>query len=164
MREVGIIGRQTSANAITTTLSFSVPLDAEGRHGISFGAGWPSLLLFFAYRIFFESHGGRTLGRLITGVRLEGKDRPDADRKQLLRRYLAAYGANMAPLAAADAWALFETRYSLLGHLGPVGFLGLYAALSLPAIVAGLLAVIAMIRRRPTFYDRFAETDVVETR
>ena len=127
--------------------SYSVPLDAHGRAIKPFDLGWLFLPLFAAYRILAESRSGRTLGRRMLAIRLVDADGAAAKAPQLFRRYVAF-------LAPAVPLAVLTNRW----------FPGAKLA-GLACVVAfALWAAIAIVRRRPPFYDKFANTRVIRAR
>jgi len=143
--------KENTAGAVTVTMqkwrSFSVPLDAQGRAVKPLDLGWLFIPLFAAYRIIGESRSGKTLGRWILGIQLVDANGSAASALQLFRRYIAF-------LAPAVPLAVLTNRW----------FPGAKLA-GLACIVAfALWAAIAIVRRHPPFYDKFANTRVIRAR
>jgi hypothetical protein len=157
------IGRVTMNGAVRTSVAVSFSLDAEGRYSRVFDLTLLFVPLFMVYRGFFENRGGRTLGRLIAGTKVVGFQAADAEAGWLLLRYLTFF-APLTPIVAYIAWIVIEPPFAPIAVLGPTGFFVLGIAVTAPFVVFALWAAIAVVQRKDTFYDRFAETRVIRTR
>lgn len=158
------IGRETHTgdkNSIITTSGGTwvrYPLDRHNRIG-----AYPLDLIippiFFLLRLLFDGGPG-TVGRRLLGIRLV-----KALATEILSPGIGASARRYAILAIPFAlvWViqvyagLFAT-IAMLPRLLP-----LTIGTGLIALVVAIIAIVSIVRRRDTFYDRFAGTAVVRT-
>ncbi len=155
--KVGWIEKQGN---LTTSIFETVTLDAAGNYRRTFDLGWLSLPLFLGLRIWRESAGKRSPGRRWAKVRLVALDGSQLGVVRLMKRY----GVALAPIAPGFLASLaeeFAQPFFVWKFIGLDAILWATAAFALPVVVMGLWAVIDVVRRRDTYYDRSAGTSVV---
>jgi hypothetical protein len=150
------LSRITEDGGVTKVAQVRHMLDADGMPV----RGWPLeifiLPLLIALR-FWLDHGRGSPGRRICRLRLaDGMDRLPPPPTSLNGRY-AALALPLAPLWLWSAYgALFPGQ-----ELGTAMYWLYWVATVLPLLIATLEAADSIIRRRDTFYDRFAQTSVL---
>ena len=150
--------RTTQAGAITKTAFHAFLLDAHGKPIKVPPLDSLLLPLLFALRYLFDRAGGG-LGRRICRIRLsdagDGKHPPA---NSLLNR---RYGALLLPLAPYLLWSSFGAWLPWVHSLGPDARFVFSIILAIPALIALLQALLAVIRRKDTWYDQFAVTSML---
>ena len=150
--------RNTQSGTVTKTAFHAFLLDADGKP--LRGPSLDSLLLplLFALRYLFDRAGG-SVGRRICRIRLSdaGCGNYPPTNSPLNRRYAAL----LLPLAPYVLWSSFGAWLPWAQSLGPDARLICSIMLGIPALIALLAALQQVIRRRDTWYDRFAATGVL---
>jgi hypothetical protein len=152
------VARNTQAGAITKTAFHTFLLDAYGKPIKVPPLDSLLLPLLFALRYLFDRVGG-SVGRRICRVRLADAgcgNYPPAN-SPLNRRYAAL----LLPLAPYVLWSSFDSLLPGVHSLGPDARLVCSIILGIPALIALLAALQEIIRRKDTWYDRFAVTSVL---
>jgi hypothetical protein len=150
------LNRITYDGAVTKVVQVRHMLDVNGRPV----RGWPLEIFILPLLIglrYWLDHGRGSLGRRICGLRLadamDGLEPPSAS---VNGRYVAL----ALPLLPLWLWsacaALFpgSVLSSAVTHW-------LWVATGFPLLIAALEAADSIVRRRDTFYDRFAQTTVL---
>lgn len=147
--------RNSQSGAITKTTLYSFLLDAHGKPIKVPPLDRLLLPLLFAFRYLFDRTGG-SIGRRICRIRLSDAacgNYPPAS-SPLNRRYAAL----LLPLAPYVLWSSFGALLPGVHSLGPDARLACSIILGIPALIALLAALQDVIRRKDTWYDRFAAT------
>jgi hypothetical protein len=150
------LNRITQDDGVTKVAQVRHMLDAKGKAV----RGWPLeifiLPLLIALR-FWLDHGRGSPGRRICHLRLaDGMDGLQPPPTSLNGRY-AALALPLAPLWLWSAYgALFPGP-----ELGAAMYWLCWVGTVVPLLIATLEAADSIIRRRDTFYDRFAQTSVL---
>jgi hypothetical protein len=150
------LDRITQDGGVTKVAQVRHMLDANGKAV----RGWPLeifiLPLLIALR-FWLDHGRGSPGRRICRLRLvDGMDGLQPPPTSLNGRY-AALALPLAPLWIWSAYgALFPGS-----ELGAAIYWLCWVGIVLPLLIATLEASDSIVRRRDTFYDRFAQTSVL---
>jgi hypothetical protein len=148
------VGRKAQDAALLTEISVTVAVDEDGRVIDAFFLDWLVLPLLLVFRWWLD-RGDASPGRHATNIHIEtaSGERPA---RNLAKRY-ALFGLIWLPMTLFEAWsgifggiANWERDLEVQGSL---------STLTLIALIATV--VIPIVRRRDTFYDRWAGTAVV---
>lgn len=148
------VGQQTVGDNLTTNVSYTLAVDAEGTI-IGMARKSPSIELFVVLRLLCDVLA-RTPGRRICGIAVVDRATGErARRSRLLGRYLLF----ALPLAPAFLAAIVVQQAVASATWSGLTIATLVASLS---IIAGLWVwtIVSIVRRRPAYYDRFAGTSV----
>jgi hypothetical protein len=154
------VGRQTVHGAVTTNVSVTFMLDKQGKP-----VHLPSLDLFLlpaviVWRWWFDRRKG-SFGRRMLGVRLLSADETGsqpASAGALAKRY-GLFALLFAPAWLVLLYQSFYPGFVFFGAMLPV----LLGAAALTGFVI-LAMIVAIIRGKDTFYDRMAQTRVMQVR
>jgi hypothetical protein len=153
------IGRETDDDGVTTDESVTFTVDKLGRP-----VRLPTLDLLvlpatIAWRCWLDRRKGSP-GRRIFAVRvsLGGTEAIPASPGRLAKRY-GAFALIFAPAWLVALYEDFSPGFAVSDQTWPVG-LGAVAVMALLV----LAAVVAIVRRNESFYDRFAGTSVMRVR
>ena len=151
------LNRITQEGGVTKVAQVRHMLDAKGKPV----RGWPLeifiLPLLIALR-FWLDHGRGSPGRRICRLRLaDGMDGLQPPPTSLNGRYVAL----ALPLAPLWLWSAYGALFPGSELIGASMYLLCWVGTGFPLLVATLEAADSIIRRRDTYYDRFAQTTVL---
>ena len=137
------------------------PIDAKNNdaHELDLGLlSWPA---FLVWRIFVESRGDRTIGRRLLKNRLVSHDGSTPSFSRVAKRYAYREAPALVMFIAIDS--LFTATISdILQGENPTYSMLLLLVLSALHILITIWITVDIVRRRDTYYDRLAETCVVD--
>jgi RDD family len=152
------VSRITRDGAVTRIATVRHMLDAQGKPT----GGWPLdifiLPLLIGLRFWLDRIGGspgRRICRIGLSDGMNGHYPPPAT--LVNRRYVAL----ALPLAPPWIWSAYGTLFPGSALVGASMYWLCWVGTGLPLLIAALEAADSIIRRRDTFYDRFAQTSVL---
>ncbi len=162
-----IVSRSEKNGALTTTVSESFWLDANGDLAVQAGydVTWIAVLIFFTYIVACEVRRGRTIGDRMVRTRVVDAAHPEVVgvpfARSIVRRVAMMIGTIPAAIVLAPA---FFYRYDAAA-LAAYTATPLYRYGTVASVVIGLvwllLIVIAIVRKKDPIYDRIARTAVI---
>lgn len=167
INRVLIVSKTTQSGNVTTSVSQSYALDANGlpSDGV-FDVTWVAVLLLLAYLVIMEIRSGRTLGKRATGIKVIDAAAPDrvgiSAGKALGRQVMMWIGLAPGFIAPIALSGFFSTAELEPFFNGPY-FVPALILIGLIGFGWALWIVISLVRKVDPIYDRIAGTSVLRT-
>lgn len=164
-----VVSRSEKDGALTTTVSESFWLDAEGELAVEAGydVTWIALLIFLAYMVACEVRGGRTIGDRAVRTRVVDSAHPEVVgipfARSIGRRVAMMIGTIPAAIVLTPVFYYRYDAAALAAYTAtPFYRYGMIASVFI-GLVWFLFIVIAIVRKKDPIYDRIVRTAVIRS-